>query len=74
MALVTSMRLSVQPVTDAEWALVMEMAGLRTEPALPAVPPKVSATKVERLLLAAVRRRDHNALRHPARAPAACLR
>lgn len=28
MALVTSMRLSVQPVTDAEWAVVMEMAGM----------------------------------------------
>ena len=28
MALVTSMRLSVQPVTDAEWAVVLEMGGL----------------------------------------------
>ena len=28
MALVTSMRLSVQPVTVAEWALVTEMGGL----------------------------------------------
>ena len=27
MALVTSMRLSVQPVTDAEWAVVLEMGG-----------------------------------------------
>jgi predicted RNA-binding protein with PUA-like domain len=27
MALVTSMRLSVQPVTEDEWAVVMEMAG-----------------------------------------------
>ena len=27
MALVTHTRLSVQPVTDAEWAVVMEMAG-----------------------------------------------
>ena len=27
MALVTNTRLSVQPVTDAEWAVVMEMAG-----------------------------------------------
>jgi predicted RNA-binding protein with PUA-like domain len=28
MALVTSMRLSVQPVTDAEWAVVLEMGGM----------------------------------------------
>lgn len=28
MALVTSMRLSVQPVTDAEWAIVCRMGGL----------------------------------------------
>ena len=28
MALVTSMRLSVQPVTDAEWKIVCAMAGL----------------------------------------------
>lgn len=28
MALVTSFRLSVQPVTDAEWALVCKMGGL----------------------------------------------
>ena len=28
MALVTSMRLSVQPVTDEEWALVCAMGGL----------------------------------------------
>ena len=28
MALVTNSRLSVQPVTDAEWALVCEMGGL----------------------------------------------
>ncbi|MHB2168420.1 EVE domain-containing protein [Alsobacter sp. R-9] len=28
MSLVTSMRLSVQPVTDAEWALVLRMGGL----------------------------------------------
>lgn len=28
MALVTSMRLSVQPVTDAEWALILKMGGL----------------------------------------------
>jgi predicted RNA-binding protein with PUA-like domain len=28
MSLVTSMRLSVQPVTDAEWALVCKMGGL----------------------------------------------
>ena len=28
MSLVTSMRLSVQPVTDAEWALVLKMGGL----------------------------------------------
>ncbi|MCZ8097736.1 MAG: EVE domain-containing protein [Burkholderiales bacterium] len=28
MALVTSMRLSVQPVTDAEWAVVLEMGGV----------------------------------------------
>lgn len=28
MALVTSMRLSVQPVTDAEWNVVREMSGL----------------------------------------------
>ncbi len=28
MSLVTSMRLSVQPVTDEEWALVCEMAGV----------------------------------------------
>jgi predicted RNA-binding protein with PUA-like domain len=28
MSLVTSMRLSVQPVTDAEWALVCQMGGL----------------------------------------------
>ena len=28
MSLVTSMRLSVQPVTEAEWRLVCEMAGL----------------------------------------------
>ena len=28
MSLVTSMRLSVQPVTDAEWKLVCEMGGL----------------------------------------------
>ena len=28
MSLVTSMRLSVQPVTDEEWAVVMEMAGM----------------------------------------------
>ena len=28
MALVTSMRLSVQPVTDEEWALVTAMGGL----------------------------------------------
>ena len=27
MALITSFRLSVQPVTDAEWAIVLEMAG-----------------------------------------------
>jgi predicted RNA-binding protein with PUA-like domain len=27
MSLVTSMRLSVQPVTDEEWAVVLEMAG-----------------------------------------------
>ncbi|WP_299600854.1 EVE domain-containing protein [uncultured Tateyamaria sp.] len=30
MALVRSSRLSVQPVTDAEWAVVCEMAGLST--------------------------------------------
>jgi predicted RNA-binding protein with PUA-like domain len=29
MSLVTSMRLSVQPVTDAEWAIVCGMGGLR---------------------------------------------
>lgn len=28
MSLVTSMRLSVQPVTDAEWDLILEMGGL----------------------------------------------
>jgi predicted RNA-binding protein with PUA-like domain len=28
MALVTSMRLSVQPVTDAEWALICELGGV----------------------------------------------
>ena len=28
MSLVTSMRLSVQPVTDEEWALVCKMGGL----------------------------------------------
>jgi predicted RNA-binding protein with PUA-like domain len=28
MSLVTSMRLSVQPVTDAEWALICKMGGL----------------------------------------------
>jgi predicted RNA-binding protein with PUA-like domain len=28
MSLVTSMRLSVQPVTDAEWALVLKMGGI----------------------------------------------
>lgn len=28
MSLITSMRLSVQPVTDAEWALINRMAGL----------------------------------------------
>jgi predicted RNA-binding protein with PUA-like domain len=28
MSLVTSMRLSVQPVTDDEWALVCRMGGL----------------------------------------------
>ncbi|HEY8580830.1 MAG TPA: EVE domain-containing protein [Beijerinckiaceae bacterium] len=28
MSLVTSMRLSVQPVTDAEWKLICEMGGL----------------------------------------------
>lgn len=28
MALVTSMRLSVQPVTQAEWRIVLEMAGM----------------------------------------------
>ena len=28
MSLVTSMRLSVQPVTEAEWALVCTMGGL----------------------------------------------
>ena len=28
MALVTSMRLSVQPVTDAEWGLILKMGGL----------------------------------------------
>ncbi len=28
MSLVTSMRLSVQPVTDEEWALVRRMGGL----------------------------------------------
>ena len=28
MSLVTSMRLSVQPVTDEEWALVCKMSGL----------------------------------------------
>jgi predicted RNA-binding protein with PUA-like domain len=28
MSLVTSMRLSVQPVTDAEWKLVCKMGGL----------------------------------------------
>jgi predicted RNA-binding protein with PUA-like domain len=28
MSLVTSMRLSVQPVTDEEWALVCKMAGV----------------------------------------------
>ena len=27
MALVTSMRLSVQPVTEEEWAVMMELAG-----------------------------------------------
>lgn len=27
MSLVTSMRLSVQPVTEAEWAIILEMAG-----------------------------------------------
>ncbi len=30
MSLVTSMRLSVQPVTDAEWKLVCEMGGLQS--------------------------------------------
>jgi predicted RNA-binding protein with PUA-like domain len=29
MSLVTSMRLSVQPVTDAEWAVVLQLAGER---------------------------------------------
>jgi len=28
MSLVTSMRLSVQPVTDAEWKLVCKMGGV----------------------------------------------
>ena len=28
MSLVTSMRLSVQPVTDAEWALLCKMGGV----------------------------------------------
>ena len=31
MALVTNSRLSVQPVTDAEWALVCKMGGLQQE-------------------------------------------
>lgn len=29
MSLVTSMRLSVQPVTDDEWAVVLQLAGMR---------------------------------------------
>lgn len=32
MSLVTSMRLSVQPVTEAEWALVCRMGGLNEAP------------------------------------------
>jgi len=32
MSLVTSMRLSVQPVTDAQWALVCKMGGLNEAP------------------------------------------
>lgn len=32
MSLVTSMRLSVQPVTDAEWAIVCRMGGLDAAP------------------------------------------
>jgi predicted RNA-binding protein with PUA-like domain len=45
MSLVTSFRLSVQPVTDAEWAEVCRMGGLASSKAASAKPAPAKATK-----------------------------